>query len=282
VDVVEATYRNAVRNRIVKESGWAPHDLGKLRFPNDYGDPVTDPASAGDSAQMALWLALRAGCDDLLDDVERLVRARLLPAQMTDTDIQSNPDRSSAPRDRGAWCIHGPSHAGKGCTPDVHAAVIHTLCDIHSHILTRTATGIRVNLHFDAENEVLKTINTRCRRAELMVTVKQPHNVLIRIPGWAPEPSIRLAVDGENCPLQRSGVFALIPSDVLKIGSAIKLSYDLPERHTEEEMPSGRHYHFKWQGDEITGIDPQDNPMSFYPPMPENAKPCEQSLARDG
>ncbi len=66
VDVVEATYRNAVRNRIVRESGWAPHDLGKLRFPNDHGDPVTDPASAGDSAQLALWLALRAGCDDLL------------------------------------------------------------------------------------------------------------------------------------------------------------------------------------------------------------------------
>ena len=49
VDVVEATYRKAVRNRIAMESGWAPHDLGKDRFPNDHGDPVTDPASTGDS-----------------------------------------------------------------------------------------------------------------------------------------------------------------------------------------------------------------------------------------
>lgn len=267
VDVVESTYRNGVRNQIVKESGWAPHDLGKLRFANDHGDPVTDPASAGDSAQLALWLALRAGCDDLLDDVERLVRSRLLPAQLMDAEIQRSTDRTFAPRERGAWCIHEPSHAGKGCTPDVHAAVIHTLCDIHSHILTRTATGTRVNLHFDAENEVLKTISTRCRKAELMVTVKQPDNVLIRIPGWAPEPSIRLAIDGEPCSVQRSGVFVFIPADVLKIGSAIKLSYDLPERHTEEDMPSGRHYRFKWRGDEITGIAPQDDGIPFYPSM---------------
>lgn len=267
VDVVEATYRNAVRNQIVKESGWAPHDLGKLRFPNDHGDPVADPASTGDSAQLALWLALHAGCDDLLDDVERLVRARLLPAQMTDNDIRSNPDRAFAPRERGAWCIHGPSHAGKGCTPDVHAAVIHTLCDIHSHILTRTATGVRVNLHFDAEDEALKMISTRGQEAKLTVTVKQRDNVLIRIPGWAPEPSIRLAIDGKTCPLRRTGAFAWIPADVLKIGSEIELSHGLPERHTEEEMPSGRRYRFMWQGDEITGIDPQEDGMPFYPSM---------------
>ena len=240
VEVVEATYRNGIRNRIVKESGWAPHDLGKLRFTNAHGDPVTDPASAGDSAQLALWLGLHAGCDDLLDDVERLVRARLLPSQMMDADIRRNPDRTFAPRERGAWCIHGRSHAGKGCTPDVHAAVVHTLCDIHSHVLTRAAIGVRVNLHFDAENEVVKAISTRGPAAKLTVTVKQPGNVLIRIPGWAPEPSIRLAVDGTTCPVRRSGAFAWIPASTLKIGSTVELCYELPDRHAEEEMPSGR------------------------------------------
>ncbi len=268
VDAVEATYRNAVRNRIVKESGWTPHDLGKLRFPNEHGDPVTDPASAGDSAQLALWLALHAGCDDLLDDVERLVRARLLPAQMTDEDISRNPDRTFAPRERGAWCIHGPSHAGKGCTPDVHAAVTHTLCDIYSHILTPSATGVRVNLHFDAENECLKTSSTRGQEARITAKMKQVDNVLVRIPGWAPESSVRLAIDGKTCPVRRSGAFAWIPADALKIGSEIKLSYDLPERQTEEEMPSGRHYRFAWKGDEITGIAPQEGGIPFYPSMP--------------
>jgi len=273
VDVVEATYRNAVRNRIVKESGWTPHDLGKLRFPNEHQDPVTDPASAGDSAQLALWLAMRAGCDDLLDDVERLVRARLLPAQLTEEDIQRNPDRAFAPRERGAWCIHAYSHAGKGCTPDVHAAVVHSLCDIHSHILTRTATGVRVNLHFDAENEDLKIVSTRGRRARVAVAVKRPNNVMIRIPGWAPESSLRLTVDGKTYAQQRMGVFIWIPAEDTHHGSSVELSFDLPERHSEEHMPSGRRYQFTWRGDEITGIDPQDNPMSFYAPTALPARP---------
>jgi hypothetical protein len=271
LDVVEATYRNAVRNRIVKESGWTPHDLGRLRFANEHGDPVADPASAGDSAQLALWLALRAGCDDLLDDVERLVRARLLPAQLTDEDIRRSPGRAFAPRELGAWCIHGPSHAGKGCTPDVHAAVVHSLCDIHSHILTQTATGVRINLHFDAEDESLAVVSTRGQRADLAVRVKRPGNVMIRIPAWAPASSLRLSVDGKAMPLRRMGVFAWIPADVLKRESDIAFSYGLPERRTEERMPSGRSYRFAWRGDEITGVDPRDNPMPFYTALGE---PC--------
>lgn len=199
--------------------------------------------------------------------MERLVRARILPAQLTDEDIRRNPDRLSHPREMGAWCIHGPSHGGKGCTPDVHAAVVHTLCDIHSHILTRTVVGVRVNLHFDAEDENLKILSTRGRLAKVAVEVKNPDNVMIRIPGWAPVSSLRLTVDGKMLPLQRMGVFAWIPANAMNSGSKIELSFDLPERHTEEQMPSGRCYQFAWRGDEITGIDPQDNPMPFYPSM---------------
>ena len=280
VNVVEATYRNAVRNRIVKESGWTPHDLGKLRFPNEHGDPVTDPASTGDSAQLALWLAVRAGCDELLDDVERLTRARLLPAQLTEEEIRLNSDdRTFDLRDTGAWCIHAHSHAGKSCTPDVHAAVVHTLCDIHSHILTQTAMGVRVNLHFDAENEHLNVVSTRGRQAKVEITVKRRGNVMIRIPGWAPESSIRLYVDGNIQPLRRKGIFAWIPAEALKSGDKIEFVFDLPERRTEEEMPSGRRYRFTWRGDEITGIDPQDNPMPFYPAMKRDMEQREQSRA---
>lgn len=47
------------------------------------------------------------------------------------------------------------------------------------------------------------------------------------------------------------------------------MSYDLPERETEERMPSGRCYRFRWRGDEITGVTPQDEPLSFYPAIRE-------------
>jgi hypothetical protein len=267
VDTIEATYRHGIRNGIVKESGWTPHDLGLCRFPNEHGDPVADPASTGDAAQLALWLATRAGCDDLFDDVERLVRARLLPVQLTDEDIRLNPDESFAPRTRGAWRIHNLPHAGKGCVPDVHAAIVHSLCDIHANILTRTAAGVRINLHFDTEDENVAVTSTRDKQASVTVAVKQPENLQIRIPGWAPAASLRLTVDGKDHPLQRSGSFAMVAADAIQGGSNIALTFDLPERQTQEQMPSGRRYRFAWRGDEIIAIDPQDTPQPFYPPM---------------
>ena len=265
VDAVEATYRKAVRGQLVKESGWAPHDLGKDRFPNEHGDPVSDPASTGDAAQIALWLSLRAGCFDLLDDVERYVRARLLPLQLTPEDAERHPERNFTARELGAWPIHGPTHAGKGCTPDVLAAVTHSLCDIYQHIYTQTATGVRVNLHFDYEDEAISIRSCRAEQGNLAIQMKRPGDLQIRIPQWAPESSLRLQIDGDACPISRLGHFAWVPRDVLNHQSEVVLTYGLPERSSQEQMPSGRCYSFRWRGDEIVGIHPQDYPLPFYP-----------------
>jgi hypothetical protein len=265
VDVVEATYRKAIRGGIVKESGWTPHDLGKTRFPNAYGDPVTDPASTGDATQLALWLALEAGCVDLLDDVERYVRARLFPAQLTEDDAPQGSRETFSPRQIGGWGIHGPSHGGKGCTPDVLAAVTHTLCDVYAHVCTRTQTGLQINLHLDYENADVRIQSERGERGTLTVLVKRPSALTIRVPGWAPEPSLALTVDGEDVPLTRLGSFAWVPGDLVHERSQIVLYYALPHRQTEEQMPSGRRYRFDWRGDEIVGVAPQDHPLPFYP-----------------
>ena len=278
IDAVEATYRQGVRGHIVMESGWAPHDLGKTRFPNEHGDPVADPASCGDAAQLALWLAQEAGCRDLLDDVERYVRARLIPAQLTAEAAAACPDREFKPRDIGAWCIHGPSHAGQGCTPDVLAAVTHSLCDIHTHIWTPTPGGTRVDLHFDCEDARLRVTTARGDRAEVTVLVKQPGDLMIRIPGWAPESSLRLTVNGDTTPIRRLGLYAWVPGAPLGPGGAVVLSYDLPERQTEELMPSGRRYRFGWRGDEIAGVDPTDEPLSFYPHLGADAASAARTI----
>ena len=271
VDVVEATYVNGIRGRIVHESGWTPHDLGKTRFPNDYGDPVADPASTGDAAQLALWLASKAGRVDLLDDVERYVRARLLPAQLTDEDVSRHPEIEFLTGQVGAWGIHWPSHAGKRCVPDVTAAVTHTLCDVYRHICTRTHMGIQVNLHFDCENRDIKMVCSRARRGEVSVSVKRPDNIMIRIPRWVPESGVELSLDGKGVPVERIGGLAWLSRDLLRENSEVMMSYDLPERSTEETMPSGRCYRFRWRGDEIVGVSPQDQPLPFYPNMPDRS-----------
>jgi hypothetical protein len=64
-------------------------------------------------------------------------------------------------------------------------------------------------------------------------------------------------------------MFAWVRGDILRDSGEVVMSYDLPERETEERMPSGRCYRFRWRGDEITGVTPQDEPMSFYPAIRE-------------
>ncbi len=267
VDAVARTYRST-RGVLVKQSGWAPHDLGKTRFANRAGDPVADPASAGDAAQIALWLALEAGHDDLLDDVERIVRARLVPAQMTADDGEARA------RELGAWCIHGPSHGGKGCTPDVLAAVAHTLCDVQRNSRTATAAGTRINLHFDSDDD---GVTVRCRRernappgtpeAEVAVTVHVPLGLRIRIPQWTPDASVKLRVDGREVKLRRDRTWAVVDAPALRRGSRVVMTFALPEKQTEERMPSGRVYRFRWLGDRIAAASPTDEPRPFYPPL---------------
>ncbi len=269
VQVVEATYRRTIRNQIIKESGWTPHDLGMDRFTNEYGDPVSDPASTGDAAQLALWLALHADCHDLFGDVERYVRARLIPAQLTEQDLSRYPEQKFAPRDIGAWGIHDHSHGGKHCTPDVLAAVTHTLCDVYQNICTQTMDFFQINLHFNYEDAQVKIVSQRSERAKLSILVKEPCNMMIRIPSWTSESSLDLAIDGETVPVKREGIFAVLSADQLNLKSKVVMSYDLPTRYTEEQMPSGRCYRFMWRGDEIMGISPQDNPLSFYPKLKE-------------
>jgi hypothetical protein len=265
-DTVAATWRHGVRHRLVRESGWAPHDLGKTRFPNDRGDPVADPASAGDAAQIALWLALRAGQPDLLDDVERLVRARLLPAQMTAEDLP--PDTTPALRARllGGWAIHGPPHAGKGTTLDVLAAVAHTFCDLHRHSCTPAAGGLQVNLLLDYEDNRLCIAQRRGDAAEIRVWPKQPGALALRIPGWASPAAVRVAVNGQPLVDARpDGSFLRIPAAQLPPGSEVLLSHDLPVRETAEVLPAGSVYRFRWRGDEIGGVEPREGPFPFYP-----------------
>jgi hypothetical protein len=273
VDVVDATYRNGIREGIVKKSGWTPHDLGKMRFANEHGDPSADPASAGDAAQLALWLALDVGGHDLLDDVERYVRARLLPSQITEDDKRRWPQSQITDRQIGVWGCHGACHAEKGRHPDVLASITHSLCDIYAHICTQTKAAIRVNLHFDYEDSKLKITSTRNQRAKLSVLVKQPGNIMIRVPQWAPQESVHLTIDAKDLPLKRLGHFAWISRDIVSENAEIVMSYDLPEQLTQEQMPSGKCYKFKWRGDEIVGVDPQDdNPLPFYPAMENDPK----------
>ena len=279
---VAAAYRWAVP-RVVKESGWAAHDLGRVRFRDRLSNPVPEVACAGDTSQIALWLALDAGYVDLLDDVSRLVCARLLPSQITEAD--ATPQQPVTPRELGAYGgVHSLPHGGKRSTIDVTAAVLHTLTDVYRHIVThedgagdlhdmqeheadrcarREAPTLAVHFPFEYEDRDLSIEVTKETAADVTITVKTCTNVLVRIPAWAPRTSVLLTASGQ--PIHtRIGAYGLIPAQ--HTPGIIRLSYALPMYHTTETTATGAAYEMTWRGEEIIGIRPQDTERPFYPP----------------
>jgi hypothetical protein len=254
VEAVNATYRRGLWGTAISHSGWTPHDQGKIRFPNKEGDPVGEHASCGDVAQIALWLALRAGHTDLLDDVERLIRARLLPSQLAD---------AKNPRRDGAWGVYAHPF-GFGAILDVFAAVLHSLADFHEHIITTTAEGVlSVNLHFDADTPAL---TVRARRdgeqATLHLTAQQPRDLRVRVPAWATRASVRLTAGERALPLRWEGPWLGISRSEAAAGAVLTLRHDLPARQTIEELPISRsRYQLTWRGDAVAACEP---PVPIY------------------
>ncbi len=260
VERVAMTYRASVR-RMVKESGFTPHDLGK--------DKKGETTSPGDAAQIALWLG-HCGYPQLLDDVERIVRTRLLPSQITespglrpftndDKDEHSNLDERIV---GGFGGMHTEPHAGKKNVTDITAADVHTLVDVYRHVAIHSRAGLVVNFHFDYEDENVKITSQRGKDAQVTITPKLRENMLIRIPQWAPKESVRVKTGGKTLsPIMLNG-FAYLPKD--RPSLEIVVQYALPTR-TLRETTDGTEYTLLWRGDEITGVYPNSDFFPFYP-----------------
>lgn len=248
VDAVAQTYRHGLWGTSISHSGWTPHDQGKIRFPDKQGDPLGEHASCGDVAQIALWLALRAGQTDLLDDAERLLRARLFPSQIVDP---KNPRRD------GGWGVYNHPF-GQGSILDVFAAVLHSLADFDEHIVATTPEGaVAVHLHFDADTPAATVRSKREKDATLLATLKNASDVRIRVPAWAPRESIRLTVGGKDVAARWDGAYIMLSKAETVGGGEITVRHALPERETEETMPvSKRQFRLKWRGDEVVGCNP--------------------------
>ncbi|MHB9023089.1 MAG: hypothetical protein ACYC7E_02800 [Armatimonadota bacterium] len=255
IDGVARTYRLGVREQLITETGFTAHDLGTIRFPNADGVPVGEHASCGDAIQLALWLALRDGQLDLLDDVERWLRARILPSQITDLFPEAR-----EPRKYGAWgCYVDPY--GHGSILDVLAAVLHTVTDVYEHVVTREMRGLAINLLFSVDREDASVCVEYGEDACVNVTPHVRDNVLVRVPGWAPRKSITLRIDNQTQGMCWIGPYLYIGRDIFEPGSHITVTYALPERVTTETMLNGQTYRFSWRGDQVIASDP---PTTIY------------------
>jgi len=252
---ISETYDNSIFVNNVSYAGWAPHDLGKRRFNNEDGDPEGDPASCGDAMQIALWLAMETGRTRLLDDVERLAKARILPQQIT-----GDPD----PGRNGAWGIYRHPF-GFGAILDVFAAVLHTLCDVYENIVTIGKEGtVDISMAFDIDSPDagVRITDDDCRVIEISPFQKEDHR--IRIPEWVSPKSIRVMSNGNNIEdYLLEGGYVYIKGKYIEADSVIEVHHELPVRTTTETMKvSGREFRLLWKGDEIISSDP---PVPMYP-----------------
>ncbi len=248
VDAVAKTYREGLWGTTISYSGWTPHDLGKLRFPNEDGDPVGEHGSCADVLVLALWLGLRAGQTDLLDDAERLIRARLLPSQVSEP---------TNPRNDGAWGVYGHPF-GYGSILDVFAAVLHALVDVDARTVSALPDGTSsVNLHFTCDTPLATVVATREDSARIAVTSKREARLRVRVPQWAPRDSVRIAVGDHPLTPRWDGAYLMLEATEAPVGHTVVVEYGLPEKETVEEMPvSKRKFRLSWRGDEVIGCEP--------------------------
>ncbi|MHB1152695.1 MAG: hypothetical protein ACYCWE_16270 [Eubacteriales bacterium] len=244
-EYIESVYNTVIHSVFVYNcsySGFAPHDIACLRFPDSNGDPVGDHASCADVIQLLIWLAGDCGYTHLFEDAERLIRGRLFRSQITNGSTETN----------GAWGIYS-GYFGQGCTLDVFAAVASVLAETYRYIMNVKDGSLYINLHFDSHTEYASLISDRGDNAVLRLTLKRQIPVYIRLPSWSQ--LIKINAQDIAVPFSVKNGYALIETSDIKADTVIEITYDLPEQITvEKAWRSGIAYEIHWKGNDITDV----------------------------
>lgn len=244
VRTVYNTVINSVFSYNCSYSGFAPHDIACLRFPDSHGDPVGDHASCADVIQILVWLAGECGYTHLFDDAERLIKGRLFRSQITDGNAETD----------GAWGIYG-GYFGQGCTLDVFAAVASVLAETDRYIMSVKDGALYINLHFDSHTEHASLISEFGDDARLLLTLRRRMPVYIRIPSWCPPQSFHISVRDQTVAFTVGNGYAAVEASAVPAEAVITVTYDLPERVTAEKTwRSGISYEIHWKGNDISDV----------------------------
>lgn len=241
IESIYLTYKKTIPAYCVDNTGYAPHDLGLLRFPDEWGDPVGDHGSCIDKAYIAYLLATCAGYDELLDDVEEMIRGRIFYSQMTDEE------------NYGAWGTFC-GYFGANAVIDVYCLIAATLCRVYKSFITEKEDGIYVSLHFSGDCAAATVV---AERSDVQITRITPHvakPLYIRIPAWCDGSSIRVSVEDGDVEYLRKGVWLVVNG--VNAGKTVEISFDLPTRESfGKTWVSDQHYKLCWKGDTLVSTE---------------------------
>ena len=240
IESVYRTYKNSIFKHNCSHAGFAPHDLGMPRFNDGNGDPLGDHASCADVIYIAYLLAAFCGYEELYDDVERLIRARLFRLQEDQGEFE------------GAWGIIG-EYFGHGVTVDVFCLTASTLCGIYNGFVKENDDCIYIPLYFSRELDGLKISAERDEKQHLTIEYSGSKAIRIRLPEWCPRGT--LSLKDENAAdvpytIDRNNLY--ISAEAAGAAGKITLSFDLPEYENDESTwYTGIKYRIFWRGDDI-------------------------------
>jgi hypothetical protein len=260
LDSLRTTYSAAI-SRMITRSGFITHDIG-----DDSTRSGGDIASAGDIAHIALLLWDLHRDPALLDDAERIIRCRLIPAQVCRPmpitprlDSADDPYVNLSQRFVGAIGGSVGHVREQSCVTDFTAAALHSLIELYQGAVDIDEQTIRINFHFDYEGPGWRV---RCNR-DVTDACVEVHNatgkdLFIRIPAWADRSSLLVSRDGARTKLIIREEYAVISR--IHTSESVRLSYTLPVYTTVEtwrdKFATRETVTFHWRGDEITSVDP--------------------------
>ena len=122
----------------------------------------------------------RYGDAQLLDDAERIVRARLIPAQVCDPvplqpmiDWSGDSVQDLASRFVGTIGGSVGHVTGQTCVTDFTAAALHSLLELYDRSVDISNKTVRVNFHFDRQ---LPNLSILCVRNDCTATISVTNN----------------------------------------------------------------------------------------------------------
>ncbi len=142
-----------------------------------------------------------------------------------------------------------------------NGAGTRALYDVWHHTADDDGSRARVHMAFSRPTPWADIISHIPYTGRIDVRMKQPRDLAVRIPEWAPKNSIQALVNNKPVPLTIDNQYASFPA--LKPGDTASLTYDLPESSRTYILGPDT-YQVAFKGDTALAISPQGRYGPLY------------------
>jgi hypothetical protein len=240
-------------------------DVGLASFNSSFGwsmeslhRPVLrgEANNTGDLLRAALLLG-RAGWPEYYGRAERILRAHLLPSQLTEVqgysdDPQATEDhrRSLASRCLGGFALPTPNDLQVNPQAPLHvcditSGALDALCEAHRATVQEDATDTRVHLLWDAQTAHTGVRSALSREGRVEITSRGGRNLWVRLPAWVPPAAVTVSVNGAPVELHFAGPYVVVAGTAMP--QSVSVEFPLREERTVETIVD-QPFTIDWRG----------------------------------